>query len=161
MKSRLYFSNEQSTIKIGFRLKRLMNKAVSAVLAQEKFPYAAEVSVSFVDDETIHVRNREYRGVDKPTDVLSFPLTDGKPGAEDILDGSVMLGDIVISGDTALRQAKEYGHSIEREVCFLTVHSMLHLLGYDHEQSTEHETYMNDSCERILAGMKLYRNTAK
>lgn len=161
MKAKLYFSNEQETVKVTFRLKRLMKKAVKEVLTQEKFPYAAEISVSFVDDETIHDRNREYRGVDKPTDVLSFPLTSGKPESEDVVDGSVMLGDIVISGDTARRQATEYGHSIEREVCFLTVHSMLHLLGYDHEQSAEHETYMNDSCERILAGMKLYRNTAK
>ena len=161
MKARLYYANEQDTVKLTFRLKRLMKRAVKEVLKQEDFPYAAEVSVSFVDDETIHDRNRAYRNVDKPTDVLSFPLTNGKPEAEDVLDGSVMLGDIVISGDTARRQAAEYGHSIEREVCFLTVHSMLHLLGYDHEQSAEHETYMNDSCERILAGMKLYRNTAK
>ena len=92
----------------------------------------AEVSVTLTDDAHIHVLNRDYRGVDRPTDVLSFALTESEEPA--ILDPpcGVVLGDLVISLERAAAQAEEYGHSVLRELSFLTVHGMLHLLGYDH-----------------------------
>ena len=92
----------------------------------------AEVSVTLTDDAHIHVLNRDYRGVDRPTDVLSFALTESEEPA--ILDApyGVVLGDLVISLERAAAQAEEYGHSFLREMSFLTVHGMLHLLGYDH-----------------------------
>ncbi|MCI5755828.1 MAG: rRNA maturation RNase YbeY, partial [Firmicutes bacterium] len=108
-------------------LRRLVKRAVLAVLDFEDFGRRAEVSVTFTDNEGIHALNREYRNVDRPTDVLSFPLSDGEDYDTD--GDAVLLGDIVISLERAQTQAEEYGHSFEREVAFLTVHSMLHLLG--------------------------------
>ena len=96
--------------------------------------------------------NLETRGVDRPTDVLSFPVFD-----EDFGVGYAVLGDIVISYDTAKRQAEQYGHSLERELAFLTVHSVLHLLGYDHETSPEDEKEMFSRQEAILVSMGLKR----
>ena len=92
----------------------------------------AEVSITFTDNEHIHKINRDYRNVDRPTDVISFALNEGD---EPEIEGGApinVLGDIIISVEKAIEQAKDYGHSIEREVAFLTVHGMLHLLGYDH-----------------------------
>ena len=124
-----------------------------AVLDFEDFGRRAEVSVTFTDNEGIHALNREYRNVDRPTDVLSFPLSDGDDYDTD--GDAVLLGDIVISLERAQTQAEEYGHSFEREVAFLTVHSMLHLLGYDHETSPEDERDMFARQDEILisAGM--------
>ena len=92
----------------------------------------AEVSVMLTDDAHIHVLNRDYRGVDRPTDVLSFALTESKEPAIIYAPCGVVLGDLVISLERAATQAEEYGHSFLRELSFLTVHGMLHLLGYDH-----------------------------
>ena len=138
----------------------LVRRACTAVLTLEEFNDPAEISVRFVDDEEIHRLNREYRNVDRSTDVLSFPL--GENGVYDTnLDtGAKMLGDIVISIPHAVSQAERFGHTLQREIAFLTVHSMLHLLGYDHEISEEDEKYMNDTCEKILAAAGLFRNTA-
>ena len=152
MKLKIYFSNEQDQIKISFKIRRLIKKSVSEALKQEGFAYPAEVSVSFVDNESIHKLNLEYREKDKPTDVLSFPMWE----PEDIEEGTyedchaVMLGDIILSVEKARAQAEEYGHSIRRELAFLSVHSTLHLLGYDHEVSEEDEKYMNTKQEEIL-----------
>ncbi|MCI5756173.1 MAG: rRNA maturation RNase YbeY [Firmicutes bacterium] len=134
-------------------LRRLVKRAVLAVLDFEDFGRRAEVSVTFTDNEGIHALNREYRNVDRPTDVLSFPLSDGEDYDTD--GDAVLLGDIVISLERAQTQAEEYGHSFEREVAFLTVHSMLHLLGYDHETSPEDERDMFARQDEILisAGM--------
>ncbi len=98
-----------------------------------------EVSLMFTDDETIHEMNREYRGIDRPTDVLSFALEEGEE--EEIYGGPEenLLGDIIISVETAVRQAEEYGHSVEREMSFLALHGMLHLLGYDHMEEEERQ----------------------
>ena len=159
MKLKLYFSNEQNKVKITFRLRRLIKKAISEALAEEEFAYPAEVSVSFVDNERIHELNREYREKDRPTDVLSFPMWE-KEELEDgtALDGhAVTLGDIIISAEKARAQAEEYGHSIEREITFLSVHSILHLLGYDHEVSEEDEKYMNKKQEEVLTRIGLPR----
>lgn len=139
-KATVLIKNDQKKIKMTPDLRRLVKRAVLAVLDFEDFGRRAEVSVTFTDNEGIHALNREYRNVDRPTDVLSFPLSDGEDYDTD--GDAVLLGDIVISLERAQTQAEEYGHSFEREVAFLTVHSMLHLLGYDHETSPEDERDM-------------------
>ena len=159
MKLKIYYANEQKIVKIPLSLQNLINRVVKATLENENFKKDAEVSVSFVDNETIHKLNLEYRGKDKPTDVLSFPMTDGDEEEDDIdlSTGAVMLGDIIISAEKAMEQANEYGHGIEREICFLAVHSTLHLLGYDHETSEDDEKYMNQTQEAILQKIGLTR----
>ena len=116
----------------------------------------AEVSLMFTDDETIHEMNREYRGIDRPTDVLSFALEEGEE--EEIYGGPEenLLGDIIISVETATRQAEEYGHSVEREMAFLALHGMLHLLGYDHMEEEERQE-MRAQEEAILASLGITR----
>ena len=157
MKHTVYFQNRQKAVSITPAVRALIRKAVSETLRGEAFPRPAEVSVSFVDNEEIHALNLEYRGKDKPTDVLSFPMWEKKEldtgtaaGDIDPENDAVLLGDIVISAEKAVEQAAEYGHSPEREFAFLSVHSALHLLGYDHETSEEDETYMNQKQEEIL-----------
>ena len=114
-----------------------------------------ELSVSIIDDETIHTYNKQYRGIDRPTDVLSFAFQDD----EDMILDSKMpteLGDILISYETMLRQADDYGHSIEREMCFLFTHGLLHLLGYDHmEKDDEKEMFALQN--EILEGLGILR----
>ena len=155
----VYFTNKQEKKKVGYRVRLLIETAIEKTLAHERFRKDAEVSVSFVDNEEIHKLNLEFRGKDKPTDVLSFPMweDDELGGDIDPALGAVMLGDIVISTERAMEQAEEYGHSFTREVCFLAVHSTLHLIGYDHETSEADEKYMNDTQEKILAKMGLRR----
>lgn len=152
-KATVLIKNDQKKIKMTPDLRRLVKRAVLAVLDFEDFGRRAEVSVTFTDNEGIHALNREYRNVDRPTDVLSFPLSDGEDYDTD--GDAVLLGDIVISLERAQTQAEKYGHSFEREVAFLTVHSMLHLLGYDHETSPEDERNMFARQDEILisAGM--------
>jgi probable rRNA maturation factor len=136
-------------------LRRLVKAAIGATLDFEDFTADSEVSVTFTDNEKIHVLNREYRDVDRPTDVLSFPLYEGEELGQAF--GPVVLGDIVLSLEKAKAQAEEYGHSFEREVAFLTVHSTLHLLGYDHETSEEDETDMFRRQNAIMDLMGLSR----
>lgn len=159
MKLKLYFTNEQDKVKISFKIRSLIKKAVKETLTEEKFEYPAEISVSFVDNQKIHELNREYREKDRPTDVLSFPMWEKEELADgSALDGhAVTLGDIIISAEKAKAQAEEYGHSIEREITFLSVHSTLHLLGYDHEVSADDEAYMNKKQEDVLVKIGLPR----
>lgn len=105
-------------------------KTIEEVLRVENFTENAEVSLSIVDMETIHRLNKEYRGVDRPTDVLSFPMDE--EGYDNEGNPIFLLGDIVICLDVAENQAKDFGHSLEREMMYLICHSTLHLLGYDH-----------------------------
>ena len=142
-KTMIYFENSQDKTEITYKLKRLMRLAVEATLAYEGYRNSCEVSISFTDDEGIRRLNRSFRKIDSATDVLSFPLFDFEGGDEPPVDElENMLGDIVISLERAAVQAEEYGHSFEREVAFLCVHSMLHLLGYDHVNSEEEELDM-------------------
>ena len=115
-----------------------------------------EVSVVLSTDEYIRELNRQYRGKDCPTDVLSFALNEGEE--VEVIDGpeEVLLGDIIISLDTAARQAEEYGHSLERELAYLTVHGMLHLLGYDH-MNEEEKQEMRQEEEHILSLLGIQR----
>ncbi len=151
------FENKQDLIPITYRLKMLIRRAVEATLDYEQYHNPVEVSVTFTDNREIRILNSKYRNVDKETDVLSFPLFDYE-GAEDepAVDELVgMLGDIVISLEQANKQAEEFGHSFEREAAFLCVHSMLHLLGYDHETGDEDEADMRRRQTEILDRMGL------
>lgn len=152
-KNKVILVNRQKKFPVSANVIGLIRRAVRASAEFETLPYPAEVSVTLVDDAKIHEMNQKFRGVDRPTDVLSFPLFDEEPNAE----GRVMLGDIVISLERAAEQAKAYGHSFAREVAFLTVHSMLHLMGYDHETSKEEEREMFARQEIILREMGLER----
>ena len=123
----------------SYYLKRVVREAVKATLDYEDFPYDAEVSVTFCDNEYIRGLNNEFRGIDRHTDVLSFPMYEDGDFDEIECAGGAVLGDIVISIERAKEQAKEIGNTFHHEVAFLTVHSVLHLLGYDHERSPEDE----------------------
>ena len=152
----IYFLNDQEKFKITYAQKILVRRAVEATLGYEGYKNNAEVSVTFTDNEKIQKINQEFRGIDKPTDVLSFPLTDYEEISAPLADElSGSLGDIVISLERAKEQAEEFGHSFEREVAFLTVHSMLHLLGYDHVNSEEEELDMRKRQSDVLKNMGL------
>ena len=152
----IYFTNDQTERIITYSLKILVRRAVETTLAYEGFENEAEVSVTFTDDEGIRTLNAQFRGIDRATDVLSFPLTDFEGGEEPPVDGDeIALGDIVISLERAEAQAKEYGHPFAREVAFLCVHSMLHLLGYDHVDDEAAEADMRRRQTEILEKMGL------
>ncbi len=154
-KTMIYFTNNTDE-HITRRLKKLIREAVASALDYESFFNAAELSVTFTDNEGIRVLNSQHRGIDKETDVLSFPLTDFEGGEEPPTDEPcAALGDIVISLEKARSQAEEFGHSFEREVAFLCVHSMLHLLGYDHVNSDEEDAEMRRRQSEILEKMGL------
>lgn len=137
-----YISNEQEKIPYSEVFEKIIKENVEKTLEFESFEKDAEVSVTFTDNERIKELNSEYRNIDRETDVLSFPMDEnGEDG---------VLGDIVISLEKAKQQSEEYGHSLEREVAFLCVHSVLHLLGYDHETSEEDEKEMFGKQEKIL-----------
>ncbi len=161
MKLKIDFENNQTAIPITYHLKMLVRAAIEATLDYEQYGNPVEVSVTFTDDEGIRKLNRQFRNIDRSTDVLSFPLFDyegeeDEPAVDELMG---MLGDIVLSLETAKRQAEEYGHSFEREAAFLCVHSMLHLLGYDHETGEEDEADMRARQSEILDGMGLSVHT--
>ena len=134
------FSQTKKFPECDYEMKSLIRRAILATLDYEGFEYDTEVSVTFCDNEYIKVLNNEFRNKDSATDVLSFPMYDiDELESETNPDGSVSLGDIVISLERAAEQASELGHSLKREVAFLVIHSTLHLLGYDHELSKDDE----------------------
>lgn len=157
MKIRVYWDNSQKKMKAGLHVRHLIKKAIRGTLECEKFMRDIMVSVSFTDNDGIKKLNSEYRNIDSATDVLSFPMFDMKNGDLPEEDGTVELGDIVLSLERAAAQAEEYGHSYEREVAFLTVHSMLHLLGYDHVDSEEDEMEMREHQRIIMKHIGLER----
>lgn len=133
----IHFSATDKFVEINYVLKSVIRQAVVATLEYENFPYPAEVSVTLCSAEHIHKLNKQYRGVDRPTDVLSFPMYENGSFDPDECMLGAPLGDIVISIPRAKEQAEELGNTFLREVAFLTIHSTLHLLGYDHERSEE------------------------
>lgn len=149
---------KEKNVKLPTGTRLLIRKACNATLKFENFDGPAEVDVTIVNDEKIREMNKTHRNIDSATDVLSFPLGDG--GVFDINPATKakMLGDIVISVDHALAQSDLYGHGIEREIAFLTVHSMLHLLGYDHEQGGLEQTIMREKEETVLEALGLAIN---
>lgn len=157
-KIKVIISDQQKNFKLPSGMRLLVRRACSAVLATEGFLDLAEVNVTFVNDEEIKELNANFRNIEKSTDVLSFPL--GENGVYDINpeNNAKMLGDIVISVDHAVHQAELYGHSLQREISFLTVHSMLHLLGYDHVNGGLEQMKMREKEEMVLAKLGLVRD---
>ncbi|MEE1026451.1 MAG: rRNA maturation RNase YbeY, partial [Acutalibacteraceae bacterium] len=150
-------TDKQKNHKLPSGIRMLIRRACNAVLVTEKFLTPAEVNVTFVDDEEIKMLNTQFRNIEKSTDVLSFPL--GENGVYDTNpeNGAKMLGDIVISIDHAVKQAEAYGHTLQREMAFLTVHSMLHLLGYDHINGGLEQMKMREKEELVLAKLGVVR----
>lgn len=158
IKIRVFGSNRQKNVPVTKELRTLIKKCCLETLYEEGYKGSFEVSVTFTDNKGIQEINREYRNIDKETDVLSFPATDaGESFTRSRETGCFILGDIVLSLEKAVSQAQEYGHSFEREAAFLTVHSMLHLLGYDHVNSEEEEREMFGKQEIILEAMGISR----
>lgn len=157
-KIKVIIANDQKAVKIPTGVRLLVRRCCNAVLTFENFSEPAEISVTFVDDERIHELNKMHRDVDKSTDVLSFPLGEDGVYDKNPENGACLLGDIVISVETAVRQAYTYGHSLQREIGFLTVHSMLHLLGYDHVNGGIEAVHMREKEERVLTELGLKRN---
>lgn len=163
------FENETDQ-ELDFDYENILEKVIRQAAEQEKFPYEFEVNVTFTDNDSIREINREFRELDVPTDVLSFPMVD-YPAPADFSEleeenasaeyfhpetGELILGDIVISVERARMQAEEYGHSLKREICFLTAHSMLHLFGYDHIEDEE-RVEMEQRQEQILQALGIIR----
>ena len=151
-------------VEVPHTLQQEMERVICAALEAEGVTLPCEISVLLTDDEGIHQVNLDMRGVDQPTDVLSFPMFDLEPGVppegEDYLDPAselCPLGDMCISLERAAAQAEEFGHSLEREVCYLTVHSVLHLLGYDHLDEGPMKAQMRAREEAILTGLGITR----
>ena len=156
-KAKVIITDKQSNIKLPSGVRLLIRRACNAVLVTEEFGDAAEVNVTLVDDEEIKIMNTQFRNIESATDVLSFPL--GEDGIYDTNpeNGLKMLGDIVISVERAVKQAESYGHSFQREIAFLTVHSMLHLLGYDHVNGGIEQMRMREKEELVLAKLGVLR----
>lgn len=157
-KIKVVISNNQKSVKIPTGVRLLIRRCCNAVLTFEGFSEPAEISVTLVDDEQIHELNKMHRNIDRSTDVLSFPLGENGVYDKNLETGACLLGDIVISVETAVRQAEEYGHTLQREIGFLTVHSMLHLLGYDHVDGGIEAVHMREKEERVLTELGLKRN---
>jgi len=160
MKVKIYFRDEQSRIATDLKLTSLLRRAIMTALKHESVSFDAEISVTFTDNNGIHKLNREYRGKDSPTDVLSFPMVnfddDSDTAQIDFSEENfIPLGDIVLSFEKAAEQAEEFGHSFERECAFLCVHSVLHLLGYDHEISAEDDENMRRIQREIMKRVRL------
>lgn len=157
---KVIITNAQKNVKVPTGIRMLIRRCCTAVLTYEQFQGPAEISVKFVNDEEIQNLNRTFRNIDRSTDVLSFPL--GENGVYDVnpATGAKMLGDIVISMEHAVEQADRYGHSLQREIGFLTVHSMLHLLGYDHEGGGIESVRMREKEETVLTQLGLKRNSS-
>ncbi len=153
--------NEQDKMPVTEIEEKLIEDVVNASLANEGFEHDCYVAVTLTDDENIRVINNEQRNIDAPTDVLSFPVLffeDGEMlcGVGDYIEDKLILGDVVLSLERAMSQSKEYGHSFHREMGYLVCHSILHLLGYDHESDAEREV-MRQKEEETLERLSLKR----
>lgn len=153
----------EAEVEASEELKQRLKQAITAALDGEGVDVPCIIEVCLTDNEGIHQTNLEMRGVDAPTDVLSFPMFDLTPG-EKPQDGwadpdtdKVLLGDMMISLERAQAQAEEYGHSLEREICYLAVHSVLHLLGYDHLDEGPQKRQMREREEAILGALGIVR----
>lgn len=154
--------------KLDFDYEALIKRVIEACLNAEECPYECEISILFTNNEEIRQINQEFREIDAPTDVLSFPSVEYEvPGDFSNLDddsydlfnpesGELMLGDIVLSVDKLLLQAEEYGHSAERETAFLTAHSMFHLFGYDHMEESD-RIRMEEKQNNVLEMLQILR----
>ena len=157
-KLKVVFNDNQKNVKLPAGTRMLLRRACAAVLLNEGFDDSAEINVTFVSDEEIHILNKKFRDIDSATDVLSFPLGENGKYDEDPETGAKMLGDVVISVEHAVAQAKEYGHTLNREMAFLTVHSVLHLLGYDHVNGGLEALRMREQEESVLSKLGVSRD---
>lgn len=159
----IQIENNQDKIEIPDELRDILCSVVNKTLELEECDFPAEVSITIVDNAEIQQLNREYRDKDAVTDVLSFPILEFDEDGEIIdcdydFDGEqVMLGDIVLSAQRAMTQAEEFGHSFVREMAFLTAHSMLHLLGYDHVDDPAGEAVMCEKQAAVLDSLGITR----
>lgn len=164
----IHFESETGDT-LDFDYESMLTSVIEATAEEEHCPYEFEVNVTFTDNEGIRQINRDFRGLDMPTDVLSFPMVSyERPGDFSGLEqnsasnfhpetGELLLGDIVISLERAREQAQEYGHSLQREICFLAAHSMLHLFGYDHMEEQE-RIVMEQKQEKVLQSLGITRD---
>ena len=161
------FFEEEGELELDLPCKELAEKVINAALDYADCPYEAEVNLLLTMNDEIQEMNQNFRSIDRPTDVLSFPMIDYEEAGnfdflEDVMDafhpesGELMLGDIVISKEKVISQAEEYGHSIEREYAFLIAHSMLHLFGYDHMEDDE-RIIMEQKQREILEVLEIVR----
>ena len=152
----IVLSNRQEKMAVTPAMEDTVKKVLQKAAVLYGLSEGVEVGVTFLDDATIQELNRDYRDKDRPTDVLSFALNEGDE--PEIVDApeEELLGDILISLETTARQAEEYGHSLERELAYLTVHGMLHLLGYDHEEPAD-QAEMRLEEEAVLASLGIVR----
>ncbi|MBQ0068062.1 MAG: rRNA maturation RNase YbeY [Phascolarctobacterium sp.] len=148
------YENAQDKVKISSDLESKLQEGLDAVAKLHNLGGKTEVSVTLVDDTEIHQLNRDYRKVDRPTDVLSFALDEGEEPKLVDAPEEHLLGDIIISAETAQRQGDEFGHGLEREIVYLAVHGLLHLLGYDHIQE-EDKKIMRAKEEEALRAIRL------
>ena len=152
----IWLENRQDKVLLTEDVEALIHTVLNETARRHDLTELAEVSLTLVDDEQIHEINREYRDVDRPTDVISFALEEGEEPAVIGGPAEMLLGEIVISMETARRQAEEYGHTLAREVAFLALHGMLHLLGYDHMTAAD-EKRMFDKQTEILTALGVTR----
>lgn len=158
-KIKVTITDKQNSFKIPTGIRMLLRRCCTAVLKMERFEGSAEVNIFFVDNAQIAKLNDQFRHIDAPTDVLSFPLGDN--GVYDINPetGAKMLGDIVISAERAYKQSQDYNHSFQREMAYLTAHSMLHLLGYDHVNGGLQAVRMREKEEHVMTLLGLPEDT--
>lgn len=149
-KVKVIIENRQKKIKIPTGIRLLLRRCVTAVLKAESFAGNAEVNIIFVDDEEIADCNSRFRNKNEPTDVLSFPLGGNGEYPINPETDAFMLGDVVLSVERALRQSLEYNHSLQREMGYLTTHSVLHLLGYDHVNGGLEAALMREKEEKVM-----------
>ena len=154
-KIKVIITNKQKDIKIPTGLRMLIRRCCNAVLRMEQFVGSVEVSVTLVNNKQIKELNAIYRNKDSVTDVLSFPMGENGKYDTDPTTGAKILGDIVISMEKATEQAERFGHSLQREVGYLTAHSMLHLLGYDHEDNGLQRIRMREKEEQVMTQLGL------
>ena len=153
-KLRVIIANNQKKIKVPTGMRMLIRRCCHAVLQLEEFSESAEISVTFTDNEGIRELNRQYRNIDSATDVLSFPMGENGEYDTNLETGAKILGDVVISLEKAKEQSEAFGHSLQREVGYLTAHSVLHLLGYDHVEKLE-KVRMREKEELIMERLGL------
>ena len=163
-----YVENETEVL-FDFDVQEILDVVMTEVLDMEKCPYEAQVNLLLTDNEGIRGYNKEYRGIDNPTDVLSFPMIEFEKEADFSVveetqaayfepdSGELMLGDIIISVDKVMEQAEKFGHSQKREFAFLTAHSLLHLCGYDH-MTEEEAGVMEEKQEAVLSKLGITRD---
>ena len=159
-KIKVVITNAQNDIKIPVGIRMLLRRCCNALLTMEKFEGPAQVDITFVNDEQMRELNKEHRNIDKTTDVLSFPLGENGVYDKHPETGAALLGDIVISVPKAFSQAEEYDHSVQREMAYLTAHSMLHLLGYDHEVPGIESVRMREKEEAVMTELGLPRSAS-